>query len=115
MADDPFDAHRGQLENFEDDLIDLCYDVIDASYDTYNAYYSTFPNVLEGIYAAPDDYVENIIAPSPYDFDNDQFGHEQFRNDISNLAQAELPTFLDGADPSQFSEIVTRLDRKSVV
>jgi hypothetical protein len=112
---DPFDAHRDNLANFEDDLVDLCYDIIDASYKSDNAYFVTQPDVLSGIYAAPADYVASVNAanptPQPSDYDNDEFNHAKFREDISNLAQVELPVFLDGADVSQFAEAITRLGR----
>jgi hypothetical protein len=115
MADD-FDAHRDELDNFEDDLVDLCYDIIDASYKSDNAYYATQPDVISGRYAAPSDYVESVRAanptPQPTDYDNDQFNHANYRNDIGDLAQVELPVFLDGgADPSQFDEAITQLGR----
>lgn len=113
---DGFDEHRDQVKNFEDDLVDQCYDIIDASYDSSNAYFVTQPDVLDGRYAAPDEYVEQVRAanptPQPSDYDNEEFNHANFRDDISDLAQVELPIFLDGgADPSQFDEVVERLGR----
>lgn len=113
MADDPFDEHRDELDDFENDMTDLCFDIIDAAYDTDNAYYATYPDLLDGIYAAPADYLANIIAPTPYDFDNDQFHHARFRRDIGDLGQVELPVFLDLAEPDKFVEAVTRLRRAS--
>jgi hypothetical protein len=115
---DGFDEHRDKLANFEDDLVDLCYDIIDASYDTGNAYTATLPDVLTGKYAAPADYIQKVQqanpTPTPSDFDTDEFNHATFRDDISDLAQVELPIFLDGgADPAQFDEVVARLGRAS--
>lgn len=111
-----FDDHKDEIANFEDDLVDTCYDIIDASYDSSNAYFVTQPDVLEGEYAAPADYVETVRqsnpTPQPSDYDNEHFNHANFRDDISNLAQVELPVFLDGgADPSQFDVAVERLVR----
>ena len=111
-----FDDHKDEIANFEDDLVDTCYDIIDASYDSSNAYFVTQPDVLDGEYAAPADYVETVRqsnpTPQPSDYDNEHFNHANFRDDISNLAQVELPVFLDGgADPSQFDVVVERLGR----
>lgn len=113
---DGFEAHADEIDNFEDDFIDKCYAIIDASYDSSNAYAVTQPDVLDGEYAAPADYVESVRAanptPLPTDYDNDQFRPDNFRDDIADLAQVELPVFLDGgADPSQFDEVVERLTR----
>ena len=110
---DAFDEHRDKLANFEEDLVDLCYDVVEASYDTENAYYKTFPDSIEGIYAAPEEYTENLDMPTPYDFDNEYFNHAKYRQDIANLTNGDLTMFLDEADPSQFDEVVARLGRVS--
>ncbi len=114
---DAFDEHREELKNFEDDFIDLCYAIIDASYVSSNAYAVTQPDVLDGKYAAPADYVAAVNAanptPQPSDYDNAEFSPHVFRDDISDLAQVELPVFIDGADPSQFDEIIPRLERAS--
>jgi hypothetical protein len=111
-----FEEHKDEIANFEDDFVDTCYDIIDASYDSSNAYFVTQPDVLEGEYAAPADYVESVRqsnpTPQPSDYDNEHFNHANFRDDISNLAQVELPVFLDGgADPGQFDVVVERLVR----
>ncbi len=115
---DGFDEHQDKLANFEDDLVDLCYDIIDASYDSGNAYNATLPDVLTGKYAAPTEYIQQVQqanpTPTPSDFDTEGFDHAVFRDDVSDLAQVELPIFLDGgADPAQFDEVVARLVRAS--
>lgn len=109
MADN-FDEHRADLDDFEDDLVDLGYDIVEASYDTENAYYKTFPDSIDGIYAAPKEYTENLDMPTPYDFDNEYFSHTKYRDDIAQLVNGDLALFLDEADPGQFDEILTRLD-----
>jgi hypothetical protein len=110
---DAFDEHRDKLANFEDDLVDLCYDIVEASYDTENAYYKTFPDSIEGIYAAPKEYVANLDMPTPYDFDNDYFNHARYRQDVAQLVNGDLTMFLDEADPTQFDEAIERLGRAS--
>lgn len=119
MADDPFDAHEEDLKDFENTLVDVCYDIIDASYDSGNAYVVTQPDVLDGKYAAPDDYVASVNAanptPPPTEYDNDIFSPSVYRDDIANLAQVELPVFLDGADPSQFDAAITKLTDVSAI
>lgn len=115
MADD-FDEHRGKVAgtDFDDDMVDLCYDIIDAAHNSVNAYNATLPDQLTGKYAAPAEYIQQVLqynpTPGPADFDTEDFDHATFRDDISDLAQVELPVFLDGgADPAQFDEVVARL------
>jgi hypothetical protein len=110
---DGFDDHLADLENFEDKLVDLCYDIVEASYDTENAYYKTFPDSMDGIYAAPKEYVANLDMPTPYDFDNEYFSHAKYRQDIARLANGDLTMFLDEADPTRFDEAIERLVRAS--
>ncbi|MPZ78894.1 MAG: hypothetical protein GEV28_00210 [Actinophytocola sp.] len=109
MADESFDSHRGEIEDFENSFIDLCYEIVDATYDSDNAYYVTFPNILEGKYAAPREYIDSIVLPTSYDFDTDEFNPSVYRDDIANLTATELPRFLDGAELGSFDEIDTRL------
>lgn len=112
MAGDELDQDAKEIEDtetFENALIDLCFDIQAASYDSYNAYYATFPNVLPGIYAAPEDYLDGVVGTNPYDYDTPEFNHAKYRDDIAYLTSSELPRFLDGAELGGFDEIDTRL------